>query len=225
MTFHLGTLTDIQFCGMASNMTLNLPADYYHAQLQFTGVAVPQGAAMTFGGLAPDTDPDDIATAIIAAFDTHLQPVFNSGVTLTGVRVKVGPMEDGPFALVSASLAGTLVTACGPPNNAFLIRKNSTSGGRQGTGRMYQPGVSEVDVDQAGVVLAGMKGNIQTAYEAFRTALVTANMEMYLIHSVGSYQKIVDGAVVTVNVPARMPSRVIGLAVDPKIATQRRRLR
>jgi hypothetical protein len=205
-------------------MTVNLPIGYYHAALFFSGAALPQGAAITFGGqdIGVDSAPHDLALAINTAWATNLDPVNNSEVTYLGCRVKKGPMEDGPFATASVTNAGQVASAMPPPNVCYLVRKHTALGGKIGSGRMYVPGLAEPDVDSAGNVQASKVTTFQNAWSAFLAALATANQPMALLHTFGTYEK-KDGTVVTV--PAREPTLVSSLVVDPRCATQRRRLR
>lgn len=201
-----------------------LPPDYYAAQLFFTGTSAPSGAAITFGGHATfvDSTPAAIAALIVTAWGTRIDPEIVNTLTLATVRVKKGPMEDGPFAQVTANNAGASSGTAGPPSVAFLIRKNTAFGGKKGAGRMYLPGVKETDVDETGAVVAGKVTLLQTAFNGFLNDLAAANAHMHLLHSYGSYTS--SKGVVTV-VPSRTPDQVTSLAVDNRVATQRRRLR
>lgn len=203
-----------------------LPVGYYHAQMLFSGASIPRGAAVTFGGSVASGTPAVAAAAINTAWNTHLKPQTLSSVTLAGTRVKFGPMDDGPFAYVTHGVAGTSGGgAVAPPNVAYLVRKNSASGGRRGAGRMFFPGVAEANADNVGAVDPPYLASFQTAVTAFFNGLNSVSLPMYLIHSDGTYLKIVDGEAVVRVVEAKMPTAVTSLAVDAKVATQRRRLR
>jgi hypothetical protein len=203
---------------------LYLPATYYHAAIFFTGAAVPRGAAMTFAGKDElgTNDPLAIANTIVSAYGTNVDPVMNTLITLAGCRVKMGPMSDGPFAEVSASNAGAVAASAASPQVTFLIRKLTAIGGKHGSGRMFQPGVAENDVDEKGTVLAAKLTALTTAWAGFASGLDTGNAKMHLAHQYGTY---VNKKGVTVLIPARVPDAVTGVVVDSVVATQRRRLR
>lgn len=202
-----------------------IPVGYYEATLDYSGAAVPNGAAMTFGGSAAAGTPATVGASIIGAWSTHLRSVISSLVVLDGVRVKFGPVDDGPFAFSSSGLAGSLAGSMGPPNLAILIRKNTAIGGRQGSGRFYQPSIAEANVDEAGLVSSGFRTTLQTAYSGFFGGLQSVSLPMYLLHSWGTYTKLVGNDVFSHTVDLRAPTEVTSLSVDARIATQRRRLR
>lgn len=206
-------------------MELNLPAGYYHANLLFTGAAVPQGAAMTFGGSAASGSAATIAAAINTAWNTHLKSVFNTQCSLAGTRVKLGPTDTGPFAYVASGTAGTNVASGSAPSVAFLIRKNSALGGRQGTGRMFQPVAGENSVDHTGTVDSAFRTTLQTAYTAFFGALQSVSYPMYLLHNHGTRRSLKNGELSITVVNPRAPTEVTSLSVDSIVATQRGRLR
>jgi len=180
---------------------------------------------MTFGGSHGAGSPTTAATAINTAWTTHIRALLNSGCTFLGTRVKFGPMDDGPFAYVAANLAGTRAGSAAPPNTAALIRKSSSIGGRQGTGRMYQPGLLENEVSDIGDLTSTPFNEYKTAYTAFLGALNSVSLPMYLLHSWGTYTKLSGNDPVFVTVDIRAPTEVLALTVDSKVATQRRRLR
>jgi len=208
-------------------MELNLPSGYYQASMIFTGAGVPQGAAIVFGGNQGIAPPATIASAINAAWVANLRPEFSSSIMLAGTRVKCGPMEDGPFAYSSSGSAGTKAGTLFPPNVSFLIRKNTAIGGRQGSGRIYMPGVGDSLADDAGNVTGAYRTTLNTAWSAFLTALGSASAPMVLLHSHGAYSKMVgDPAQIEIVIVApRAPTPVTDLSVDSVLATQRRRLR
>lgn len=206
-------------------LELNLPAGYYHANMLFTGAAVPRGAAITFGGSAASGTPAAVAAAINTAWNTHLKSIFNTAVSLAGTRVKIGPNVDGPFAYVALGTAGTSAGTAGSPQVAYLIRKNTALGGRQGAGRMYQPGWSETDVDSTGTISGGTRTGLQTAWSAFLAGLSSVSYPMYLLHSHGAITTMRDANLYVRTVAPRAPTEVTSLSVDSVVATQRRRLR
>ena len=210
----------------ADKLELNLPEGFYQASMTFTGTAVPRGAAITFGGLLGGAHtPSSAATAINNAWQSTLRLQFVSGITLAATRVKVGPMDSGPFATVTHAVAGSKAATTASPNVAYLIKKISALGGRAGAGRIFHPGVVEADIDEAGLMTAGVRTTLQGAYDLFFNALNAANLGMHLLHSHGSYHKLDGIESVVHTVPLRDPTPVTSLSVDSKISSQRRRLR
>lgn len=206
-------------------LALNLPATYYHANMLFTGSAVPQGAAVTFGGSCGSMTPTSVASAINSAWNTTLKAQTSNAMQLAGTRVKVGPMIDGPFAFVAQGTLGTHTGTSSSPNVAWLIRKNTGIGGRQGSGRIYMPGAADADINVDGSLDPTRRTALQTAWTAFFDGLVAALVPMCLIHSAGAYKVLEDDELVIKVLPARNPTVVTSLTVDNRVATQRRRLR
>jgi hypothetical protein len=139
---------------------------------------------------------------------------MDSTVSLTATRVSLG--TDGSADLVyvlSASVAGgggSMVSA--PPNCAVLVKKSTDLGGRRGRGRMYIPWcVLGVNISEAGVIAGASVTSIQNAVNAWRTALTTRAVPLVLLHRPGKSA-------------LAPPSPVTGLAVDNRVATQRRRV-
>lgn len=190
-----------------------IPADYGQANLLFTGAALPLGAEVTFGFLNRlDKTADAIAADIVADFGPVVSgTVISSGVQFSGVRVKLGPADIGPTAEVSASVNGGGAATTTSPNVSFLVHKQGNFGGRAGRGRMYLPGVVEGSVDPNGELTSGAITGLQTLVSAFLAALESDDIPMYLLHGATS--------------PLDGPTDVTSLAVDSRVATQRRRLR
>jgi hypothetical protein len=201
-----------------------LPEGYYQAALFFTGNNCPTGAAITFAGedSGGSDAPTSIATQIKDLWATTIDAQTNSEVTLASIRVKKGPMEDGPFATVTVANAGGLAGAPSAPQCALLVRKNSAIGGKSGSGRMYVPGIRESTVLSSGLLEPTELGALQTAWTAFYNGLVTNLTPMALAHNYGEY---VNSKGETVVVPPRVPTPVTSLTCDARVATQRRRNR
>ena len=99
-----------------------------------------------------------------------------------------------------------------PPQCSLLIRKVSGFGGRPNRGRTYVPKVlAETDVDDIGSITTSALANFQVRASAFlvRLAVRVPASDMILLHA--------D--------PLPIPVVISQFIVDPRIATQRRRLR
>jgi hypothetical protein len=163
--------------------------------------------ASAFGG-----DGQAVAEAASDAFSNNW-PAANQGTqwTYLGVVIRLG-QDGGPPAVYEAVRArvGTQAITSVVNNVAVLIRKNTARGGRPGRGRMYLPPfiVDQVSVSSVGLLntalLAGMQ-NLATSW------LVTSLATVVLHDSAAP--------------GGTTPSPILSVTVQPRVATQRRRLR
>lgn len=205
-------------------MKLNLPEGFCHCAFLYSGDAVPLGAANTFA-LEQNpliTDPADIAGILANSWRTFLNDAYSNDIVLDAVRVKFGPSIDGPFAEVTSGERGTLTGTSGPPQVSYLMKKNTTAGGRGGGGRMYIPGLSEELVSENGHIQSGTVTDLDAAWGSWLESISTSAGTMVLLHAFGTRQAS-DGS--TVTVPAKAPTNVTSLTCDGTVATQRQRLR
>jgi hypothetical protein len=192
---------------------MRIPFGYAHVLLGFTGPAVPRGAAMTFGVFNElDLSPSDISLAVDTEFNAELRPRFLNTVTLSAIRVKLGPNVSGALHTRAVSRTGAIAVGAASPQVAKLVRKTSAEGGRWSQGRMYWPGVGETTIDQAGIIDPATLSADQTALTAFRLDLAAAGLPLQIFHA-------------TTSSSDRVPTPVNGLILDATVATQRRRLR
>jgi hypothetical protein len=187
-----------------------IPVGYSHVVLGFTGAYVPRGAAVTFGVENVGAQAaSDVALDVLASVTTStIMGNIADGVILSQVTVKNGPNDTGGFGEQSANIVGSASGAGYSPNTAYLLRKTTDLGGREGRGRLFWPGVNETDIDGTGTVAPARISALQTDCNAFLTALAANAVPMVLLHN-----------------SATVPTDVIGLICEPKVATQRRRLR
>lgn len=190
-----------------------IPGGYGQVNLKFSGASVPFGAQMTWG--FQDTLSDDAAAeaTIIANIwnAALLDNLQTTTIALTSVLVKHGPNSTGDSAEVGVSIPGLEVGVGTSPAVALLIKKNTATGGRQGRGRMYMPGLPEIHVETSGAYDASQLAVAQTRFTDFLGDLDAAGLPMVLLHAgPGSEPE---------------PYTVLGLSVDSRVATQRRRNR
>lgn len=190
-----------------------IPAGYAQINWSFTGSGLPHGADVTLGVDISSYAGNVGAAALQAAQDwaSNIMPFLNSAVALTNTHVKFGPNTTGPAADNGTTQAGTGATAGMSPNVTFLVHKATLFGGHAGRGRMFVPGVAETSVDQAGQLDGGTVTALQGGFDGLLNDLGTALLIPVLLHSAGS--------------PLTTPSTIVDFTVDPKVATQRRRLR
>jgi hypothetical protein len=191
-----------------------IPSGFSQVNLKFTGPDVPTGAEMTFGvdnqisSFAPGDVADLVANAVGVA---DLPDFWTTDVVLSSILVKNGPNATGPSAENVYDYPGTVTGDGDPPQTAFLIHKVTALGGRAGRGRMYQPGVPDAFVNGAGELTGTTAGILTAGYSIFRATLQSSDVGMVVLHGEGS--------------PISTPTPVIGLGVDQRCATQRRRNR
>lgn len=148
-------------------------------------------------------------------FSTSVRPRINTGIRFIGAKVTIGNDGD-PLIWESdngGNLDGTRATNPWPLNCCYLVRKSSGLGGRKNRGRMYLPGGLASDIEAAGnLTTAGL-----TNANGYVTDLLGSDMTTgggvagwVILHSEG-----ITGP----------PTPITGFAVEPKIATQRGRLR
>lgn len=190
-----------------------IPAGFAQANFIYTGTSVPTGAEWTLGlelGISI-TDPEAAADALDVAYGlSGLAANLGTGCNLTSILVKFGPDATGPSHTETVSQVGAGGLA-GPPNAAFLVNKVTLAGGRAGRGRFFMPCVPEANVDNAGVLGAGVVTAFQDDLNLFYSGVVDRDLFPTLLHGVGS--------------PIPSPTSIIGFQLQAKVATQRRRLR
>jgi hypothetical protein len=208
-------------------LVVNLPTGYYQATFRFSGAAVPNGAAIVFGGAIPPTGtptPTSVGALLKTAWFTSgsiygTGSSFVNSVQCSDILVKFGPLVDGASGLTT--VAQTLGSGTPPganPNSAMLVSKITALGGHVGRGRIYLPGLVATTIGQDGNLTTAIVNAVQAAANTTLTAMSTAQIPMYLLHVYST------GPVPAATTP-RAPTLVTSLVVSPKAATQRDRLR
>lgn len=170
----------------------------------------PMYCALAWRVATPPFDQAD-ADALINEIAAALDGAVSSEITFDGGFVLVGSDGGDLRYDVTTTRTGTLATGMLPNNCAYLIRKNTTLGGRRNRGRMYLPGVLETNASPSGVLTAASITTAQTAVNLLLVGpLSTGNVDQAaLLHQVGS----------------PTPTQVVSFDVQSQIATQRRRMR
>lgn len=178
---------------------------------------------MSFDLPNPPTQSD--ANALMAAFGTRIMPKVTNVVTLEGFHVIYQNDSLNQVAVDSNSAAvagtGTGGASIVPVNCAVLIRKRTGFAGRRNRGRMYVPGISEVDVNGPGVIGSTAVAGWQTAVNSFYSDISAYGP--VIVHSVICEQGEQGHTGAHSPVPGP-PTPILSLEVDDRIATQRRRL-
>lgn len=190
-------------------MPLIIPLGYAQISHFFTGTALPNGAAVTYGvqNLVAG-GAEALAEVCHVQFAEKWMPLLNNSVTLVTTRAKLGPNATGPFAEFTDPEVGSGGGEPEPPNVAFLIEKRTAVGGRSGQGRFYLPGAETAQIVAGGGIAAATLTSANAIAAAWFTAMDVEGAPLVLLHSASSD-----------------PTPLTSVTVDPKSATQRRRLR
>lgn len=209
--------------------TTVVPVGFGRVQHELTQTGDPEPMMVTYG-IDIDSPPMTLAqaNAVSDAFNTFwtgASPTWPASYVFTRTLI-VNPTEGPGPQVFDISEAGTPVGAGSlfPSNCAFLAHKRSGFGGRRNRGRWYIPGVIEAAADDLGVVTGVFVSALTTALTTFLTNLTAAPTnvsDMVLLHSYEWSGPVDPGP--PVGFPA--PTPVIEFTVDPKIGTQRGRLR
>lgn len=197
--------------------------------LGWTGTGIPNGAASVFCVQRPvETPIEDVATEFgTALVASTLMAHLTNDVAITSITVKLGPDETGPMHVESVSIPGTQNVTMQTPNTCYLVRKSTASGGRRGSGRWFIPGVPEASVEDNGNLGAGIAAAIQTDLTALLNNMVGSELPLALEHFDETVWELDNGQPRRIPVPdtAPDPTLLTALTIDPRVATQRRRLR
>ena len=177
-----------------------IPPLFCQVNFLFTGTGVPTGAQMTLGLDNPAVDDPLVVASVVAGLwdtpATDMRSIYSTTTTLSGIMVKNGPNATGASDIYPVSFTGTQ-NASGNPSTSILVKKVTSFGGRQGSGRMFFPGIAESDVDQSGVVLPGRITAAQPVLDVFRDGLVAAGYTPVLLHNDDTSPMIINRLLMT----------------------------
>ena len=162
-------------------------------------------AEVTFGVALPAFDQTNV-NVLFSIYTDNFKAVLSSSALMSRVEV-----HDSSLATIASNTAAVVGTVTGDPMTpqvAYLIKKLTALGGRRNRGRMYLPGANESKVDGSGNVSSAFVTTLQTAFDNFMTDLGAADIGFVILHS--------DGGT---------PTDITGGIAEPKVATQRRRLK
>lgn len=186
--------------------------DFAQFNFIFGGENAPTGAQVTLGAaIVPEPDPEGYAQVVGQAWADEIMPFLAAQLTLVGVLCKIGPNDLGPSALVGFAEVGGAQGVADLPSGALLVRKVTAGGGRANRGRMFVPGVVEANWDAGGELDAGDLAAYQGAFDALRGELIGLGVTPVVLHDEAS--------------PVTDPTPITSFEVQPRAATQRRRLR
>lgn len=191
-------------------MSLFIPEGF--CQIHFVSQAFG-GREVTFATAWELLDPTPVS--LEGAYDAFVAFGLAIGwpgdVAFRGVRTETGTSD--PSAPILGEFTGGEIGSGGaellPPNNSFLVKKNTALGGRKNRGRAFIPHVQEDEVDGNGNIDSVFVENAQDAFITFNTA-------------VGTALEVTAGVLLHTD-PADTPTPLVSGTWSSKIATQRRR--
>lgn len=187
-----------------------IPVGYGIATYVFTSGFLPYGAVSTMGhshALASGT-PDEKAEELYDLFVASVAGALNVAINVERVIFRQGPQDAGLVGEHVGTATGGDGGQMSPPNLCLLVEKHTDLGGRRGRGRMFLPGVSEPIVDGSGVIAGDYLSDVNGNLGLWQDSLETANLNPVLFHSTET-----------------APTPLTSMSLDPKAATQRRRMR
>lgn len=189
---------------------MTIPSGFGQITIAHIGGGIVGEAVWTLGF---DNNAGDTAAEIASNTATNLSALdytdlLSASVTVTEVRVKLGPDATGPSAVETFGDNGTVGGHAAPPNVAMLVHKNTPLGGRQGRGRLFVPGLAEAALDQNGLLTGEQVTAAQTFFTGLAATMILGAIPAHLLHA-----------------NALSPTAIDSLIVDSLSATQRRRLR
>lgn len=202
-------------------MSLIIPEDHALVSFNMTARAGTRPMAFTIGvhnvGLAnTDVALDLFEDLLVTPGSIFNGGSFSSDYVYLGISATIGT-DTGPVPYEKARfIEGTLNRPPMPPNVAFLVRKRSNRGGKRGRGRFFMPPawLAEANIDHLGNIDANIS-TIQSYVDEIYDGLNDQGLEPVLLHA---------PSLVTPG-PVPDPTPITALIVQPKVATQRKRLR
>lgn len=151
-----------------------------------------------------------------ANFKIMLEEFLSANYRWNGLTAYVGQDGGPPVTMYSSNGVGNFAGAYDsfPPNSAFLVHKRTDLAGRRNRGRMYIPGIGQNQVDDQGNVLAAQITSANTVLAQWMGTLFSGGVfdGPVILHATGIS-------------PTPPPTPITSITLDPRIASQRRRLR
>lgn len=201
-------------------MALIIPPGFALGAHRHTITGDPEEMIVTMGYdvSSPDVaiSQQDLANRLHTAYANAMKESLTPQTTVVGLTLYFGQDGGDPVVVASnnAPVVGTSSGSALPPSVAVLVRKVTALGGRQGRGRMFIPGFNEAGVDPSGALVGANLTQLQTdlnQWMGFLNGPGGEGVDPVLLHSTGE----------TVTAPTVISS----FSAQPKVATQRRRLR
>jgi hypothetical protein len=188
---------------------LQIPAGYAHVRFVHTLEGAQGNVEVTLGTAVGSADQGE-ANAISAAYVGNLLEDASTSLVLTNVIVLFGNGTATPnrFEVPQSSAGGRNVDPMSP-NTAILVQKRTTLSGRKNRGRWYLPARPRSFLGTTGDTISGAAlTDIQDSVDAWLLAHVATVGNPVILHT-----------------DATPPTTISAFSVQPRVATQRRRLR
>lgn len=189
-------------------MTVHLPPGFANLTIGLFGPGGSNNKSVSVGWQV-DTGMNfaGFLTNVENALIDAMQDAFLSNYTITDLTV-VGPDTSEER---SVNLIGGRDGEVAAPSTCYLVRKSTALRGVAHRGRVFLPGVlTDEDVDSDGSINPDILEDVRLRWVSFINQVESStDWNAYLLHSSSSLD----------------PDRIINWPVDPRIATQRRRLR
>lgn len=189
-------------------MTIFIPEGFTQVTFNYAGPTKSGRGAAVLGFVIPEElDLIDVAAQCWGAWDTHLDGSTHDSWALLNTTAIT--QENGVIYGPSIS-EGKRSGAMSPPNVTVLMKKITIQRGRAYRGRTYWPGMTnDDDVGDDGTLTTSRQNSIRSDLNAFFDYLSAQGINHFLLHN-------------DAGLPA---TSVQSIEVEPKVATQRRRLR
>lgn len=204
-------------------MPTQIPTGYGSAAFIFSGTFGTPAFVTTIGVALRQGGPTAIqaqANDMVNAFTFGLFTSMAASIRFEEVVITANYQGDvGGIHSTQTPFTGQRAGQVSPMSNSALVTKNTAVIGRRGRGRMFFPGLLiREDVDPGGFIVQARRDALETALDKFFTALVTGETN-------STYP--MDGPMVPVLLHSGggTPSLISSLTLQPKIGTQRMRIR
>lgn len=193
-------------------MAIVIPTGFAQVTFNYDSEIFASGKGATVLGVTIQNTGslNDTLAAVMSAWGTMVVKHMVNVITMTSTVL----VTSSSRLESAAPFQGDNTFALPPPNSALLVRKVTSGRGRRHQGRMFLPGlVAEADVDSAGNLTGGTRQTMQGFLNDFMTNLDVNGIVPVILHDDEGESE----------VPS--PSIISEFLVEPKMATQRRRLR
>lgn len=187
-----------------------IPTGYGQLSLVHSGDNFEGDCINTFGFINPG-DEDAAACGDIfkgALLGSGLLAQYSGSVTVTEVRIKLGPDATGESAEVAIGNSGLVGGQAVSPQVALLVRKNTALGGRAGRGRFYIPGMPAASLVNSGTFDGTDMDQVVSEWTDIWNVMAFVGLEQRLLHD-----------------SPLTPTPVTSMVGSVRVATQRRRAR
>lgn len=195
-------------------MSVQIPPGYGMATVEHWLSSYNRPAVTTWG---VDLDgvvgnPDGVANAFFAAYESSLKAGIDNSVTLRDCRMYIGQDAADPIiGYATGTAVGGRSGESTPPSLALMVEKRSEVGGRRNRGRAYIPwALADTAVTEIGAIIPATLTSWQTLFDNFHAALTSDSFTPVILHGPG------------VSTPGA-PTPITRFVVNPTVRTQRRR--